>query len=338
MILSTCWLASINYHCPSDLIDEALNRPYPVWVRGSAQVSASADSHMVPGKDEADRITLDTSPLYLQDDLLEYQAGVSEIFSYITDYYTLGTCTREFHNGFQTDSFHAIISDGTPATAWQNEISSIYTRYLINNNTIAPTLIGDCGRKLAFQHENAAMVLYSPKVNQQEVSSMKLCVLINNGFKSVREIRCAGQTLTEGSEVSADGPIFLRFKEVYCAVYPLTAGTISVLRVERIEYALSLSFIHYEGPVKHMPRKALKLSPSGFAFEIRSREEAGSFEEFINEMSGAEISDVQYSNLHTRYAVMRKASYKRGGVSLECCWSPVSEGIYYVKANGKVIV
>ena len=153
-----------------------------------------------------------------------------------------------------------------------------------------------------------------------------------------RSFRAGGRDLTEGSEIPAGEPVFVCFKKVYCAFYPLTAGRAATLRVERIEKALSLSIVHYEGAEKHMARKALKLSTSGFVCEIRDSREYDGFDDFVGKMSGAVVSDVLYANLHTRFAAERKTVFKRGDVRLECCYSPVSEGIRYIRANGKPLV
>jgi hypothetical protein len=340
-MFSNCWLASADYHCPRELIDEALNRPYPVWLTGTAQMSASAETHMLPAGGEAEMLAADLSPLYEQDDLLEYAAGVTNVYSYLTEQYALGTCTKPFHNGAQCDSFHAIISEGAPPAARrQKELSAIYARCVVNGQCDNPGLVYDYGRKMAFQWENTGMALYSPKTDAQDIRSLKLCILISNGFRAVKEIRCGAETLAEGweGEGGAKEPVFVRFGKAYCAFWPLTAGAPARLRVERVQNALSLSLVHYEGPEVRFSRKGLKLAVSGFVCAIRAEGEAGSFAQFIGQMSGASISDTLCANLHTRFAVEREVSYSCGPVSLACCYSPVSEGIRYIRANGRILV
>ncbi|MBR7160025.1 MAG: hypothetical protein IKD20_03200, partial [Clostridia bacterium] len=100
-------VSSAIYHCPREYIEEAMSIEYPVFVKGKAQISASADNYLIKDYNsgmEGQGCTRRLEELKSQDDLHEYPAGVSEIYSYMSDYYTLGTCTKEFHNGIQTDS------------------------------------------------------------------------------------------------------------------------------------------------------------------------------------------------------------------------------------------
>ena len=339
MMFSNCWLAWPDYHCPAAYIQEALERPYPVQVKGNAHVSASADTHMLPGNTEENLLSAENMALFDQEDLFEYAPGVTEIQTYITDSYALGACTKEFHNGGQTDSFHVLLTEKTPADK-QEQITAMYTRFIVNNEKMDAHNIHEQGRKLAYAKENTAIVLYAAKAETQEITSLKQCLLIANGFRSVQEIRCGGRSLSEGDRVTA-APVFLRFAQAYCMVYPLTGNAPAELLIERMPDAgeLSLSFILFESetPV-HFARKRLKLCAAGFAFEIRDAQEAGSFDGFIASMSGARVDDLLYANLHTRFAVERRTSYSCGGTSLEVCYAPVTEGIRYILEDGRIVL
>jgi len=335
---SNVWLANMEYHCPKGYIDEALSREYPKFITGNAQVSGAADTHLLAefsGEDSL--LTEDLSTMLMQDDIFEYAPGQTRIFTYLQKLYAMGSCTKEFHNGAQTDSFHVLISKQSPAKS-QEDITAIYSRLLINGGHLKYDVIHDCGRKLAFQHKNTAMVLYSPKVDEQEISSIKLSILIDNRFSNISEIVSEGKRLEINDTVSAKSPMFVRLEDVYCCFFPLTCDKAEKVKIEKIDTAVSLSIISYEGEAVHMYRKGLKLTPSGFVCEIRNKEEAGDFESFIKEMEVAVIEDCLYANLHTRYAFHRKTDYKRGNTHLECCYSPVSEGIQYIRVNERPIV
>ncbi|MCK9479242.1 MAG: hypothetical protein M0R40_07035 [Firmicutes bacterium] len=337
MQFSNCWLSNMEYHCPQKFIDDALERKYPFFFHGDAQVSSSADAHLLEEfADEQKSEEADLSALFKQEDIYEYSAGETDIFSYITDLYVMGTCTKEFHNGEQTDSFHIIASKKSPAKA-QEDISSIYTRCIINNGMGRRSLLPDAGRKLAFQYKNTAMVLYSPKTMIQQVSSIKLAIIIDNRFNNVSEIVYNGKKLDLGDEIIASQPIFARLTDVYCAFYPLTGGEAAKVRLEKLDTAFSLSIIGYEGDEVHFTRKRLKLLSLGFVCEIRNKNEAGSFDGFIKSMQNAQIQDRLYANPHTRYTFERKVNYLGCDASLECSYSPVSEGIRYIRANGKLL-
>ena len=344
-------VSSAIYHCPREYIEEAMSVEYPVFVKGKAQVSASADNYLIKDYNsgmEGQGRTRGIDELKGQDDLHEYPAGVSEIYSYMSDYYTLGTCTKEFHNGIQTDSLFMLIADNSPISC-QEEMTTLYTRYTINNMPRSLTLKSDMGRKVAYSYLGDGIVLYTPKTGLQnmnvgsthkrdefvEISSLKCQVLIDNRFDNIKGLEANGKALEVGDVLDSDTPIYVRFDKVYIAVYPVVKGR--KVRIEQEDTMLSISLIDYEGDTRAFARKELKLVNSGFVVRARSVDEIESYEAFKAMCDTYEVEDVTYANLHTRFAVERKTKFVSEGISLESCYSPISEGIRYLRANGKLL-
>ena len=234
-----------------------------------------------------------------------------------------------------TDSFHVVISKCSPAKKIE-DITTIYARYCINREGTNIHYYPDMGRKMAFQKENTAAVLYTPKIVTQEINSLKLTILIDNQYHSIVEIRTREKKLEIGDEIPSNEPIFVNLHTTYCAFYPLIQKKGKV-RIEQIGTSVSISLINYEGETRHFAKKDLKMIPSGFVCEIRNREEVESFENFILNMGDVSIEDTSYANAHTRYTFERILKYKRGERSQECSYSPVSEGIRYIRGEGKLL-
>ncbi|MBO5925785.1 MAG: hypothetical protein J6Q52_05980 [Clostridia bacterium] len=344
-------VSSAIYHCPREYIEEAMSVEYPVFVKGKAQISASADNYLIKDYNsgmEGQGRTRRLEELKSQDDLHEYPAGVSEIYSYMSDYYTLGTCTKEFHNGIQTDSLFMLIADSNPISC-QEEMTTLYTRYTINDKARSLTLKSDMGRKVAYSYLNDGIVLYTPKTGLQnmnvgstnkrdefvEVSSLKCQVLIDDRFHNIKGLEANGKPLSIGDEIDSDTPIYVRFDKVYLAIYPVVKGR--KVRIEKEDTMISISLIDYEGDAREFARKELKLVGSGFVVRARSIDEIESYEAFKAMCDTYEVEDVMYANLHTRFAVERKTRFVSEGISLESCYSPISEGIRYTRANGKLL-
>lgn len=319
--------AAVYQTCPGYIVETSLSENYPISVFGDAQISASADQYLVDELDIFKEKEI-IAELSKQENVEEYSAGVSKIMAYKNKYYTLGTCTKEFHNGIQTDSFHSVVCENSPVKT-ETEITAIFSRYFINDENISL----DMGRKVAFQHENTALVCYTPKIYTEDISSLKLSILIGNtdGF----EIYSDRKMLKLGDELNSDKPIVFRFKNVYAAVISLKQTHI---KIEKINECIAVSFIDYLGEPRHFAKKELKLIRGGFAFEIRNSEECKSDEEFYNIISNYECSDRLYTNIHTRYAIERNAYYRNENKELKCLYSPISEGIEYIRVNRKNII
>ena len=71
----------------------------------------------------------------------------------------MGTATRDWHNGVQSDGFTVLYADRDHATD-QKQIGTVFANYTLNGSS---PLDGDLGRKVAFQHNTTAIVLYHPK-------------------------------------------------------------------------------------------------------------------------------------------------------------------------------
>ena len=179
--ICNAFVANMVYHCPKTMVEEFFARSYPYIVRGTAETSASADAHLLPPlpgfiSNEANLQRDPFRELKAQADCYEYPAGVIDIYSYIHKRFSMGTATRDWHNGVQSDGFTVLYADRDHATD-QKQIGTVFANYTLNGSS---PLDGDLGRKVAFQHNTTAMVLYHPKYMVKELEEACLNIVFGN--------------------------------------------------------------------------------------------------------------------------------------------------------------
>lgn len=340
-------------HCPDYLVNWYLNRKYPYSFKATSEFNSSDDSLPTGprrGHHEGKPEPATRDP-YREEDAYEYPSGVANISTYMTERYSLGVASHEFHNGLQTDSFF-VTYPRCSKPKHQKDIRTIYARYAVNDKKPGQDneypvqgvkntafLFQDEGRKLGLHHENTAMMLYKPKAYAcKAVTSMKLLINIPVHNGDVEEIRLGNQKLENYTGASKNPcPVFVKDGDVFIAFNPLLLtnyGRENAVTVEKINNFVIISFINYEGQIRDFATRGFLLTGNGFVAEAGSAAEHGSFDQFIKKMLGAKIYDVMETNPHKRQTYTRITSYERTGIKLECEYSPVSEGVRYMSVNG----
>lgn len=300
MQISCFTFSTMPYHCDPQIIEDALNCQYPKVVRSRAEISASAETYM----DYSDPLTI-----------FEFPAGVSELYTYIEDEYALGTCTKPFHNGAQTNAFHLLFKgDIQPGTMFsvmvQDGVKISRKQHVVNN-------WGEYGRSFASQDKNTAVVLYHAKpVFRDTVKALSVKLFIHRGEKFVEDVKLI------------NNHVYLKLPQIYVAIAPACPH----LKGVHLQYENEFFVIEIENEMeKEAPftQRELMLHLNGFVIEVRKQSEYNNFSDFISDFAEFDIYDNRYENMHTRYANHREFSYKRGNRMFECDYSIVSEGIRY---------
>ncbi len=328
--ISTCFELSAPYHCPAEFVERfLLHKPYPLVVEGTSEFTSSADTHLPPPDDP------ETGDL-----AVEYAAGVNELYAYLDRGYSLGTSRREFHNGVQTDSFFLAYKKADKVQS-QADIGTVYARYAINGEEpdVRVHNFQDGGRKIALQHERAAMVLYRPKISfSKGVTSLRLLLNFPTIYRAVEDIWVGDAQVTEDCQRFIEPQtVYVSDGCLYMAFTPLILsdlGRSCAVEVRRGKDFTTVAFYNYEGPARDFTNRAFLIIGNGFVCEVAPKAEYESFAAFRAALAGAKVSDRHRSNMHSRFTTTRITSYERDTLSLECEYSPVSEGIRYVSING----
>ncbi|MBP1964908.1 hypothetical protein [Paenibacillus aceris] len=338
-------MLNTTYHCPEELIHHALNKTYPYEVTGTAEFSSSSDEHAWESPQD----------LVLAEDMTEYPAGVGSNTTYMTEEYALGTSTHEFHNGVQTDSFHLLLRRDPCKEASLRNSRTVYTKYIVNERkpgqsnvyermsiTVPDYSLWDEGRKLAFQHQQTAMILYKPKrFGRLQVSSLKLSLILPCPFSEPDEIWLGDKQLKDLTGESLEPcPVIVKDGAVYMAFHPLLLtdhGRYAAVKVDRVNQFLMISFYNYEGEMRDFDPKTFVLTGNGFVVQVSSKQETESFEYFRAAALKVQIHDEFHSSPHSRRTVLRKTSFSSEEATLTCEYSPISEGIRYLEVNGRIL-
>ncbi len=344
--LAVMWMCSINYHCPKEIAENFLKRTYPFEVSGKAELSSSADLHLLQiikgdskyagdlGRDNIFRT--DTFEAFKRDDCFDYPCAVSEIHTYMTEKYALGTCTVDFHSGVQTDSFTMHYTKNGCEAELQEDIGAVFCNYVVNEDV---SYRNDHGRKIAFQKENHAMVLYSPSKCCETLQTAKLSIYFSNYKNLIDEIK-AGNTVINPEELKTAikipyGNVYFKMKSIYCHFKPLVNAkdaNNAFLEITADNDVLILDIYNYRGAGYKIKNKELRSITNGFVCNVEDTEKV-TFEEFTDKYGKSTVSDKIICNVHNRYTMMREVKYHCDDVKLSCCISPINSGIKYLSVD-----
>lgn len=346
-------ILAADFHCPPLLREWLAGRQYPFSYEATTEFHASSDEVIGVQKLWSDP---DAGPGDEGAVLEEYASGSGRVSTYMTEAYSLGVASREWHCGSQTDTFLALYTTRTPIRG-RRDVRTVFARYSVNDRlpgqtnaypelgTVnGPMLFWDQGRKLGVHHKSTAMMLYKPRLYaRKQVRSLRLMVLMPLSDGRPEEIWLGGRRL-EGTEGEHTGlvPVCLKDGRTYMAFHPLVPvdhGRKRAVRVEEANGYLILSFYNYEGEERDFGAAEFALTGNGFVCELGSEAEDGSFAAFRERVGQGQVQveDRYLSNVHMRGAMIRKSVYSRPGVRLACEYSPVSEGIRYMTVNGRQI-
>ncbi len=343
----SAFMASFTYHCPSDIVNSFLNRKYPFAITGTAEISSSADRFLLePIKGDskgdypirkANLMRNDNLSGLCIDECFEYPCGVSDLSVFMTQNYALGTCSRDWHSGVQADGFTLCYTKNDAPALTQAEIGSVYANYCLNCDT---SFVRDCGRKFSFQNSGHSMTLYNPASDATAVTQAKLSLYFSN-YKNLFKALVAGEEKIELADLDKRvisiplGNIYIYTGSIYIHLLPLINENLSntaFAEISAAEEHLIISFYNYKGDTKYFRKKELRAISNGFICNVECSS-ALSFDDFCGKYSGETVTDRTICNVHTRYTMMREVKYQCGSINLQCCISPISNGIKYMTSK-----
>ncbi|MCM3749739.1 hypothetical protein M3223_20515 [Paenibacillus pasadenensis] len=322
-----------DFHCPTRLVDMLLHKTYPFTFKAAFDCSPSSD------------YGADAEPGLCVKGVYEYPAAEGLIHTYMTDNYALGTSTREFHNGMQTDAFHLLYRRSAPVRKL-NDVGTVFARYVSDDKEagLSMNILNDEGRKLALQHENTAVVVYKPKTFLQSGIrrlALQLYLTLGDDGAVPDEIYLGEQPVAgEKGESASLCSIYVKDGPVYIAVHPLQISNLGRnmgISITRQGGFLAVALINYEGPARNFSAEELLGVCNGFAVEVGSGEKDGDFASFRERCALSSVCDSLSSSVHTRYRITRTVKFSREGLELALEYSPFSEGVRYMSVNGKAM-
>lgn len=344
-----CVHCMAEFECDDRIVNLLHNREYPFEFKATAECSASNDAT----PEALENIRKNDGEVYI------YSAGEEKLYTYMTEYYSVGTATKEWHSGIQTAGFTANYKR-CKNPKFAGDIRSINCRYLLNDETVEDQKFFEQGRKTAFGNKNRALVLYKPKVaapsavhtmsgnlaahyRRQEIAgnlgvTSAKTVLFFQHHSTMPDAIYVNDEKLDGFDAKYDSPqsVYIKDGDVYMAIHPLEItdlGRECAMTVCVREDKIEIAFYNYSGEQRDFSKHTFLHTQNGFGFVISSVSESGSFEKFMSGEKKTVISDRMIMSMHSRETYIRSVEMDNVQMKLAAEISVVSEGIKFITCN-----
>lgn len=323
-----------TYHVPAYLAEMALLKPFPFVITATTECRARRDNN--------------------QPEII-YPGGSGSIYTYMTEYYGIGSATRDFSSGGQTNGLHILY--GRRPVHEQRDINTVFTKYIVNdadpNFDAVPDMkfglkgvndFQDAGRKRTFQKKNTALTVYKPKEWALErISSLKLSIIMPIHYGLPEKVWLDGKEIKwpQGDGVAAenaepceviikDGPVYMGFKPTALTNH----GRACAVKIEVKSFFLLISFINYEGKPKDFTLNELSMTANGVVTEIRDETEIADFAAMKQIMDDIKITDKNwvFDGMETEREI--RVSTMNG--TFEMVYEPQHEAVRRMLIDGRI--
>jgi hypothetical protein len=355
-LVQNALVAILPFHVPPLARTIAEKKPFPYSFRKTTYGESYHENHrrrpttegrLSPGlPGEANHGvapgTPDNPPFAFDEDV--YPGGWSDLTTYMTDEYALGSASMPYVNAGHSDSVMLRIRRNLTIQGME-DFRSAYTRGVYNGARVgeknfchvAQTPIDESylyeeGRSAAYQHENKLIVCYSPKrAGHCGVHSFRLDLIFS--YFSPFDLLVIDGRPVSGFPVrcSASSRICFRDFHTFGAIVPLqpspSPSELPVL-IWRCGEFLVFSFYNYEGDEHDFPRHEINGWQTGFALELASAGET-TWEQFLLHAQSAGIAGTVSEGM------VRTIRFASGTDSMEFAYDPFKEVILSRRWNGE---
>ncbi len=327
-ILQNTVPAITPFHVPPEAHRLAFHKPLPLLLRaatyGESYHENSAAHGFEPGL---------------------YPGGWSDLVSFQTAEYALGTASRPYVNAGHADAFMARIRRHTPVRSCA-DFRSIFARGVFNDaevhrpNRVHVTggstdasFLYEEGRTLALQHRNRALVLYAPKgVGHRGVAKFRVDVIFSHDAP-FDELWVDGRPAgPRPLALRADSRLVFRDARTLGVLRPLTpqpAAGLHPVTLRTVDGCLVLSIANYDGPARDWPRDEIRGWQNGFYCELWTVDDFPNLAALDAHAAAIELTDTLAPGGRLRVARVRS-----GGEVLELAVNPWAEEIEHATVNG----
>lgn len=328
-ILENALVAIIPFHVPATARDMFRHKPLPCSLRMQTYGESYHENHATCG---------------FEDGL--YPGGWSQLTSWQTEEFALGTATRPYVNAGHADAFMARIRR-RPEVRTVADIRSIFCRGVFNEAVVGranevhvtggrtdESYLYEEGRTFTLQHRNRALVCYAPKgVGHRGVRRFGVDLMFS-WDAPFDEFWVNGQATNpdEATSWPAASRFIFRDGAVLGALIPLSpwpAAGAQPLRLQRAGGCLILSIDNYRGPACDYSRDELRAWANGFYLELWSTRDFADLPALSAHVARIEVEDCPAGSGRHRRTTVRAAN-----VNLELVHNPWSEEIVSSTVNG----
>lgn len=347
--------AIVPFHPPDEARDIAWRKPFPYYFRkttyGESYHENSRREEFSPGglrvesRSEGSAAALPESQVFAFDEDV-YPGGWSDLTTYMTSEYALGSAATSYVNGGHSDAVMLRIRR-SESVQGMSDFRSMFLRGIFNEalpgqanfchvagTDVDASYLYEEGRPFTYQHENKLIVCYNPKrAGHRGVSSFRVDAIFSH-FAPFDDMVLDGRPIVDLPRRSAAGScLCLRDYRTYVLLRPLRpvpAAGDSPLLIRRWQDFLLVSLFSYEGEKRDFGRDEINGWRSGFVMELRTSDEFGQWGDFLEYAAGTRVEeDVDGQG-------KRMVRYTSGEDAMEFCCDPFREVVVSRRWNGNV--
>ena len=266
-----------------------------------------------------------------------YPGGWTDLTTYMTREYALGSAARPYVNAGHSDSVMLRIRR-SEEISHLSDFRSAFTRGVFNgalpgvvnfchtsSSSVDASYLTEEGRCATYQHENRLIISYAPKrIGHRGVESYRTDMIFS--YAAPFDALMIDGTPVDSfpSSVPAGSRICIRDHHSYILLIPLPPSpTISSapVRLTVLRDFFLVSLYNCEGPARDFTREEVNHWRSGYFLEAWSKDDFGDWENFLNHASEVSVEET-VDGRGTRRIVARS-----GGTMMEFHYDPFRENI-----------
>ena len=327
-ILENSLVAIIPFHVPAEARQLAFEKPLPCSLRAVTYGESYHENHAAHG---------------FEDGL--YPGGWSQLTSWQTAEFALGTASRPYVNAGHADAFMARWRRRSEVKAVA-DIRSLFCRGVFNDSVVGQpnrvhvtggatdeSYLYEEGRTCTLQHQNKALVYYAPKgVGHRGVSGFRVDVMFSNDAP-FDEFRIDGKSAeTAAATLPTTSRFTWRDGNVLGVLIPLRPQPCASDKPIAFRIAggcFVISIANYDGTKRDFPRDEIRGWVNGFYCELWSTQEFTDLDALWAHVQTIEIEDYPAGTGRHRHTIVRS-----GDEVMELKQNPWSEEIEQATVNG----
>ncbi len=297
-LIENALIAITPFHVPDDARRIAMEKPFPYHVR----MTTYCESY----HENSRRSTTDGETFAFDDEI--YAGGLSDLTTYMTEEYALGTASRPYVNAGHSDSMVVRIRRGGTIHG-MSDFRSLYTRGVFNDSRVGrknyshvarcaidESYLTEEGRCAVYQHEQCAIVCYAPKrAGHEGIRAFRLDLIF--GYDAPFDHLVVSGDASPGfpSVFPPDARLVFQDGNTYGVITLLPAfpspGTAPVRLWKTDEHMVLSQYNRNDTDAVDIPRDELSRWRTGFVIEMATVGEFGSFARFLTHAQSVRVEE-----------------------------------------------
>ena len=297
-------IAILNFNLPDKFREIAFEKKYPFYFKQKTFCEQYFENSSVILENGSNKHLFDNEV---------YPGGFSDLTTFLTDEYSLGTAERQYVNGGHTDTFVFRYRKSETIESMK-DFRSINTRGVFNDSIIGEennchtcgykidkSYLYEEGRNVVYQDKNRALVLYTPKNNNTlNIKSFRVDIICNY-YSEFDELYINEEKITRfPCNFSYSDKIFVSDNNIHFAIIPICGKKITDFSKNGMKNKiwikdnfLIFSLYSYNNIEKDFTREEIKVLVNGFIFEVGTKSDFRSFADFREYISSSSVKIIE---------------------------------------------